>query len=678
MAAQAVASAIIQQEEALCTSRKDSAPLAVSGELDRLKDVLEEFMPVATGFGKPIDYDRRDNICRGAATDDGLVPQEIAEDSFLDAAKGTPPESRPSQKQKDAPHRDAARPQARQKDASHREAAIAGTGAAASGAEKSQKGSLKAAQSLNAELRKKMAELEELKRLKAQQEQQRSKQGSAAQSGSSAGGSNTTSSAPSSSKSPGAEDHPRQVGRGEPAKQAQRVAGVGDGPADDDSTSSAAAATADASSAQEKERGSPERQPAIVNKMEHSSKGVLEMRAAGEDSASIRHPFMHPAVPDFGGNGTKPEQAASPEGPKAQPWKLHDDSKEGGAVPGQPVPACHSSLPEEASLLDSAAEAAVVSAHSYARTTSDAAKLHKTRHIVAGEAAFSSANRGCTLQSHAVFPEEGEHAVEIQATDKAGIKNASRNTCQQVGGTGPAPVTVEEQVQRVQQERMKKFLSSQGRTDMDVDPPVGTSRGPPPGPPLDPPAAAAAAAQDEDMSDIDVDEAMEDATVHDWEDLFKISDQPAVSAPQASYASVTAGTHSTGATAQGNGHGPMAARSPLVTVMHASGNAYGPTMREKAQASSDRGSGAGTEHSMGQPSISVGVGRRPPPGCDFAEKKQHAAEFGDAGQGQGAAGGWQSYSQAAQRQGGSMGGRSGGARVAGNDMGNIGLVDYRK
>ncbi len=672
VAAQAVASAIIQQEGTLCASGT-----AVSRELDRLKDVLEEFMPSATGFGKPIDYDRRDNICRGAATDAGLVPQETAEDSFLDAAKGTPPESRPLQNQKDAPHRDAARPQAKQKVAFHRAAAIAGTGAAASGAEKSRKGSLKAAQSLNAELRKKMAELEELKRLKAQQEQQRSKQGSAAQSGSTACGSNTTSSALSSSKSPGAEDHPRQVGRGEQAKQAQCVAVVGDGPADDDSASAAAAATAAASSTQEKERGSPVRQPAIINKMEHSSKGAFERTAAGVDSASIRHPFVHPAVPDFGGNGTKSEQAAPLEGAKAQPCKLQDVTKEGVAKPGKPVPAGHSSLPEEESLLDSAVEEAAVSTHTHAKTSSDAAELHQTRHIVAEEAAFTSANRGCTLQSHAVFLEEGEHAVEIQATDKAGIKIASRNTCQQGGGTGPAPVTMEEQVQRVQLEHMKKFRSSQGRTDMDVDPPVGTPRSPPPGPPLDPPAAAAAAAHDEEMSDIDVDEAMEDATVDDWEDLFKKADQPAVSAPQASYASVTAGTHSTTATAQGNGHGPMIARSPLVTVMHASGNAYGPTMRDKAQANSGRGSGAGTEKNMGQPSVSVGVGRRPPPGCDWAKKKQHAADFGDAGQGQGAAGARQSYSQAAQRQG-SMGGRSGGARVAGNDMGNIGLVDYRK
>ncbi len=62
----------MEQEEKLLAARKGVPPLVLRADFARLRQLHDSCMPEATGFGIPIDHNRRDNICKGAATDDAL------------------------------------------------------------------------------------------------------------------------------------------------------------------------------------------------------------------------------------------------------------------------------------------------------------------------------------------------------------------------------------------------------------------------------------------------------------------------------------------------------------------------------------------------------------------------------------------------------------------------------
>ncbi|BDA48944.1 hypothetical protein COCOBI_13-0540 [Coccomyxa sp. Obi] len=174
----AVARAIVEQEETLLNGPKGAPSFMLLGDITRLRRLLKSCMPEATGFGIPIDRNRRDNICRGTATEDGL-PQDLMEDTFP-GAKGTLPNSGPAIPEGPPRTRVVYLGQSASKES---QAEIAGGTLAMQSTVASQVGgdSLVDKMALNVELQKKLAELQRLKELKAaavdQQKEQQSAEG---------------------------------------------------------------------------------------------------------------------------------------------------------------------------------------------------------------------------------------------------------------------------------------------------------------------------------------------------------------------------------------------------------------------------------------------------------------------------------------------------------------------
>lgn len=709
LAAQGVARAIIQQEESLCAPRKNGLPLAQQGELVRLREVLDEFMPAPTGFGIPINYDRKDNICKGAAMDDGLVPQEYAEDSFLDS-KGTPPTDRAqSHGSATGINSKAAQDQGWQH-----------TGGGDS--------SLQATKSLNAELKKKLAELEKLKRLKAEQSRL-SQKGSAVPENSCAGdGPIPFSIEYDAAGSHAAESSAAQAGRIDPAKQPNRFSAMVSGPLDEKSAHSCTAATKAAAVSKKGglEHSAHHRKDcAGENTTPRGPAMLARNRAAGNDTSTLQHPLMSSAAPVSSNPGTQPEHAPAIRGGQEQPCNAHDVPKEGSPATGHPVPSnkptwtrSNAKDPVAQEEPDCAAE---TPGHKQAKTShcnQDLSAKSRKQPTIAEEAAAIQAH----LQGRSASPDadqgmDGEPTNRDFATQKVEEIHDVQQT-QACRADAQSHETREQQLQGVheqQRKQLESFHSSRGRAEMEVDPPavplirpppeppaaevgqqqqeagqqqqeasplVVTPMGPPSagmrqqrqevsppgGPPTDPLAAAVVQQQDEEMPAADEDESMEDAT---WEVLQDTSAKTLLESSKPSYASITAGSTA----AQGSGS-TGGSQVPLVRMHAAGGNPYGPHMRAAVQAISDRG-GGGTQQSIRRPSATVSTERRPPPGMDWVTF--NAGSPLSSYQMQSTAPLQPSYRPiAAQKQDGTVRAKGSGGRAAGDGMDHIGMVDYRK
>lgn len=639
LAAQGVARAIIQQEGSLCTPRKNASPLAQPGELVRLREVLDEFMPTTTE--KDIVYSRTDNICMGTGTDDSSVPQESAEDSFL-AAKGTPPAG-----------------------------SAQGNSDAFSGPQKARAGrrvAAKQAASLNAELAARKAQLEQLKKQMAELQLRQATQAALTPLDSSKGAPGTGPNPPQTKSSPGqpaASDDKPQAGasiKGS-AKQPRLPATVSSGNLADMGGRSSAAADAVPPVSDEGPRqrtASLPRESAELLIAVNASTGAsvlgAQIRAAGKDSGVLVHPIMSLCSRDSGGKIAEPQGMPGTAGKTAQPGNPHGGNAQGNVCASdQAAQAPISSRSVGDAKLSAADEtlkraresperlAAEGHREKLARTSQDRSELAPTEEEASGQLQHSSALQGPAASSTAAEVWAAHQQPSLnQPAERAGDWTSACSTGKVRGlAAAPGQGSSEQQLQAVQRLQQKRL---HGQAKKKAVPPFHDQAAltPPAVPPVDPwavhrakigavpqprppvttvyPAvlpsvgslvAAPPCQQDVEMRDVveDEDVVMQDAPVGKVAEKLH---QPSAQTPQPlSYRTVLLSK-----AAQNVAEVHRAAQSQPETQPVMSGNPFAPG----AQKSTQKISGGDTQ--LGAP---VSWESRPPPGWNWLDEQEAAA-----------------------------------------------------